>query len=188
MYCSKCGTKLGENANFCQKCGTAVIQTNVNVQAQTVQTPANVQTPAPVTAPPQPVRQNAFTFVSIAITGVLILLFFLPSLVVNGKNFSMFTSVTNVIQMDIVPFFFCAILMFAAEVLLVLAFIFMLTKKGNVLKFIIPAAGITVFTLFFFWLTDYAISFATTTAVPVFMLILSVANFVFYLISRKAGK
>lgn len=184
MYCIKCGAKLSENAKFCQACGSAVpVQTPVTAQA-----PVSGPIPARVNNPAQSVKQNAFTFISMAITGVLTILFFLPSLVVNGKHFSMFTSVTNLFEMDIVPFFFCAIVMFAAEVLLVFGLIFMLIKKRNAVGFLLPAAGITAFTLFFFWLTDYAVGFASTTVVPVLMLILSVANVIFYLISRKAGK
>lgn len=176
MYCIKCGAVLSENAKFCSKCGASV-----NAVA-----PVSVQTPV---TPAQPViKQNAFTFISMGITAVLAILFFLPSVVVNGKSFSMFTSIVRTVEMDIVPFFFCAIVMCAAEVLLILAFINMLTKKRNVMGFIIPASGITVFTLFFFWLTDYAIDFATSTVVPVLMLILAVANLIFYLISRKAGR
>ena len=190
MYCIKCGAKLSENAKFCSKCGVSVtnvnpanVKTTVNIQVPTIKPPVNTQ---PV--PAQPVKQNAFTFISIGITAVLAILFFLPSVVVNGKSFSMFTSIVRMFKMDIVPFFFCAILMCAAEVLLIIAFINMLTKKRSAIGFVIPASGITVFTLFFFWLTDYAITFATTTATPVFMLILAVANVIFYLISRKAGK
>lgn len=190
MYCIKCGAKLSENAKFCSKCGVSVtnvnpanVQTTVNVQVPTINPPVNTQT-----VPAQPVKQNAFTFISLGITAVMAILFFLPSVVVNGNSFSMFTSVVRMFEMDIVPFFFCAILMCAAEVLLIIAFINMLTKKRSAIGFVIPASGITVFTLFFFWLTDYAITFATTTATPVFMLILAVANVIFYLISRKAGK
>lgn len=187
MYCIKCGAQLSENAKFCSKCGSPINA----VAPANVQTPVNVQPPTeqtPVTSAQPVIKQNAFTFISIGITAVLAILYFLPSVVVNGKSFSMFTSIVRMFEMDIVPFFFCAILMCAAEVLLIIAFINMLTKKRKVIGFIIPASGITVFTLFFFWLTDYAITFATTTATPVFMLILAVANVIFCLISRKAGK
>ncbi len=195
MYCPKCGAQIIENAKFCQKCGNpvnvqapATIPTPVNVQA-----PANMQAPANIpaahaTTPAKPLKYNAFTFISAGITAVMIILFFLPSIVVNGKSFSMFTSITNVLQMDIVPFFFCAILMFAAEALLIVALIFIMKKNSKAIAFVISASGVTAFTLFFFWLTDYAISFATTTAVPVIMLIMAACNVIFYLISRKVNR
>lgn len=183
MFCSQCGTKLSENAKFCQKCGTAV----------NVQTPAVAQTPvsAPVSTPannPSKPQNNAFTYVCAGIMGVMILLFFMPWIVSEGKSFSMFTGVINVIQLDIVPFFFEAILMWAVEVLLILALVFTLTKKRNPLGLVITSTSLTVFTSLFFWITDYAISFATSTIVHVLMLMLAVANLIFFIISRKADK
>ncbi len=184
MYCIKCGTELNENAKFCSKCGASVNA----VAPASVQAPVSTPAPAPVKNPAQPVKQNAFTYVSVGITGVMILLFFMPWIVSEGKSFSMFTSVVNLIQLDIVPFFFEAILMWAVEVLLIFVLVFTLTKKRNPLGLVITSTALTVFTSLFFWITDYAISFATSTVVPVLMLIMAVANLIFFMISRKAGK
>ena len=71
---------------------------------------------------------------------------------------------------------------------LVFSLVFILRKKGTALGLIIASSATTAFSLTFIWLSDYAISFVTTTFVPVLMLILSVANIIFYIISRKAGK
>lgn len=61
MYCFKCGAELNENARFCSKCGTGV-----NIQPPVI---------APVNNPSKP-QSNAFTYVSVAIMGVMSLLFF----------------------------------------------------------------------------------------------------------------
>lgn len=179
MYCSKCGSQIPENANFCPLCGFKVdMQANANAPSYS---------PA-VKSTEKPARYNAFTFISAGITGVMILLFFMPWLISQGKAYSMFTSITNLLELDIVPVFFCALIMLAAEVMLVFSLVFILRKKGTALGLIIASSATTVFSLVFIWLSDYAIAFVSTTVVPVLSLILSVANVIFYLISRKAGK
>lgn len=179
MYCTNCGTKLSGNTNFCPHCGL-----KVNMQAY-----ANAPSYSPaVKSTEKPAGYNVFTLISAGITGVMIILFFMPWLISQGKAYSMFTSITNLLELDIVPVFFCALIMLAVEVMLVFSLVFILRKKGTALGLIIASSATTAFSLAFIWLSDYAISFVTTTFVPVLMLILSVANIIFYIISRKAGR
>ena len=48
-YCTNCGTKLKDNARFCEHCGTAVANQNMNRQNTPIQQTTNIQQPKKMT-------------------------------------------------------------------------------------------------------------------------------------------
>lgn len=65
MFCKQCGTALGDNAKYCPKCGTPVVQRQT---AQTVLEP-----PQKRTQPPEKPKKNGTKILAIILSAVLVL-------------------------------------------------------------------------------------------------------------------
>lgn len=79
MFCSKCGTPIGDNEKFCRECGTPVKQQEPVVQQPVQATPQPVQTPVQTKGGPR-----RACFVVGLITNILLILEILPVFVISA--------------------------------------------------------------------------------------------------------
>lgn len=147
----------------------------------------------PVTYYTRPViepKHNAFTFISAGISGVMILLLFMPWISVGGKGYNIITMLTEssfLERFDAEGFAVCSLFMFIILGMLIPALIFAIVRKNRMpVGFSIAASSLTFVNLFFFLImADIATSTVSTTMVTVIMFFLAVANIVFPILARK---
>lgn len=159
MYCTKCGTKLSENANFCTACGT-----------------------------PKPAQRNIFAYISAGICAAMILLFLLPWLVAEDESYNVFTIITSfsyLYPIGSFPFIVCSLSMLFSGGLLIAALILTLKKKGMSKGFVIASSVLIFITMIFFWFFDLLFEFASSSPVSVIMFILTIVNLAFNELARK---
>lgn len=147
----------------------------------------------PVTYYTKPViepKHNPFTFISAGISGVMILLLFMPWITVGGKGYNIITMLTEssfLERFDAEGFAVCSLFMFIILGMLIPALIFAIVRKNRMpVGFSIAASSLTFVNLFFFLImADIATSTVSTTMVTVIMFFLAVANIVFPILARK---
>lgn len=153
MKCTKCGTKLSENANFCTVCGT-----------------------------PKPSGQNVFTYISVGICAAMISLFFLPWLTTEDGSYNVFTILTTLAVMHPIksfPFLVCSVFILLSGGLLIAAIILTLKKNGMSKGFVIASSVLNFLIMIFFWFFDLLSKFATSSPVSLIMFVLTIVNIVF---------
>lgn len=88
MFCKQCGTALGDNAKYCPKCGTPVVQRQT---AQTVLEP-----PQKRTQPPEKPKKNGTKILAIILSAVLVLGACSGVFVFRDEIFSLFSGYEDV--------------------------------------------------------------------------------------------
>ncbi len=161
-----------------------------------VQTPTGVQyiPVEPVVSVKKPEsKYNPFVFISAGITGVMILLLFMPWIMVGDGGYNIITMLTEssfLERFDAGGFAACSIFMFIGLGMLLPAFILALVKKNQMpIGFSVAASVLTFVSLFFFIVfIDIATSAVSATIVPVLIFFLAVASLIFPSIARKVGR
>lgn len=205
MYCLKCGTKLSENAKFCEKCSAAT--TNTESSENFPPTPANPYATAsapvsmqdvnaqPLSATAAPCEKssakskpNPFAFVLAGINFLILALYFVPWWFFEEEGMSgVFTHYAKrmplIFPEDTAPIFFLVLALSGIGMLLA-GIIVPLTKKHHVPVLLTVLASLFIQMSSVFFCFTYEAWHTGVSFVPVLLYFMSFINIPFAILAR----